>query len=60
MIPRWQMAGMFLLLLIVVGLAIHNAPHSYAYAFLTGLCWHQSAPPECHLRGFRSAGWRSY
>ncbi len=52
MVPRWQMAAIFLLLLVTIGLAIYGSPHSYAYAFLAGRCAHEPAPGECHPRGY--------
>ena len=53
MIPRWQMAGLLILVLIVAGLEIASAPNSYAHLFLTGQCAHEPMPYACHPRGRR-------
>lgn len=56
MIPRWQMAGCVVLLLMVVALAIWGSPGSYAHLFLTGRCFGDSVPDACHPRGGRGLG----
>jgi hypothetical protein len=34
MIPKWQIAGIIILVLLAVAAGIHGSPNSYAYAFL--------------------------
>ena len=53
MIPKWQMAGLFVLVLIAIAAAIYGAPNSYAHLFLTGQCSHDPMPSACHPRGRR-------
>jgi hypothetical protein len=53
MIPKWQIAGIVILLLLAVAAGIHGAPNSYAYAFLSGQCNHEPVPNACHPRGRR-------
>jgi hypothetical protein len=50
MIPNWQWAGIIILVLLAAAVAIHGAPNSYAYAFLSGQCKHEPTPPACHPR----------
>jgi hypothetical protein len=50
MIPKWQWAGIILLILLAAAVSIHGAPNSYAYAFLSGQCHHEPAPAACHPR----------
>ena len=59
MIPKWQMAGLFVLVALLAGFAVYTSPHSYAYAFLSGQCSQEPTPTVCHrfssARGMRSA-----
>ncbi len=63
MIPRWQMAGLFILVALLAGFAIYTSPGSYAHAFLSGQCSREPMPAACHrfsgarggTSGFRSA-----
>lgn len=48
MIPKWQMAGLFILVALLAGFAVYTSPHSYAYAFLSGQCSREPIPAICH------------
>jgi hypothetical protein len=50
MIPQWQMAGLFLLVLILIAAGVYVSPNSYAYLYLTGQCNHAPMPIACHTR----------
>jgi hypothetical protein len=53
MIPKWQVAGIIILVLLAVAAGIHGSPNSYAYAFLSGQCNHEPVPKACHPRSPR-------
>jgi hypothetical protein len=55
MIPKWQMAGLFILVLIGLAVGIYSAPNSYAHLYLTGQCNHEPMPAACQPRSRR--GW---
>ena len=48
MIPKWQMAGLFILVALLAGFAVYTSPNSYAYAFLSGNCSRDPIPTVCH------------
>ena len=50
MIPRWQMIGFAVLVMVAVALAIQAAPNSYAHMFLAGRCFGPSPAAACHPR----------
>ena len=56
MIPKWQMAGLFILVILLAGFAIFNSPGSYAHAFLTGQCSREPMPDVCNRFGSRRGG----
>jgi hypothetical protein len=53
MIPRWQMIGILLLALAMLGMGVIGSPNSYAYKFLSGQCARDPAQPACHPRARR-------
>jgi hypothetical protein len=59
MIPRWQILGCLVLVLIAAAAAVYGSPNSYAHAFFTGKCWKISSP-ACDPRWGRAhaPGWR--
>lgn len=60
MIPKWQMAGLFILVALLAGFAAYTSPGSYAHAFLTGQCSQDPMPAVCdRFTNTRSAGMRS-
>jgi hypothetical protein len=56
MLPKWQIIGLAALLMGSIGLAIYVSPHTYAHVFLSGQCFHDPVPPECHLPRYRGRG----
>jgi hypothetical protein len=50
MIPKWQWAGIIILVVLAAAAAVHGSPNSYAYVFLSGQCNHDPAPMACHPR----------
>jgi len=48
MIPKWQMAGLIVLVLIAAAAGIYSSPNSYAYVYLSGQCAHEPMPAACH------------
>lgn len=60
MIPKWQMAGLFILVALLAGFAVYTSPNSYAYTFLSGQCSREPMPTVCHrFTGPRGGGVRS-
>jgi hypothetical protein len=60
MIPKWQMAGLFILVALLAGFAVYTSPNSYAYAFLSGQCGRDPVPAICHrFTSARGSGMRS-
>jgi len=53
LLPKWQIAGVMVLLAIAIGAAIVTSPNSFAYAFLTGQCHGVRPPPACSFRTMR-------
>jgi hypothetical protein len=51
MIPRWQMAGVIVLVVIAIAAGITGSPNSYAYLVLSGQCNREPMPAACHPRG---------
>ena len=59
MIPKWQMAGLFILVALLAGFAVYTSPNSYAYAFLSGHCSREPMPTVCHRFTGPRGGMRS-
>jgi hypothetical protein len=53
LIPRWQMIGILLLALAMLGMGVLGSPNSYAYKFLSGQCSKDPAQPACRARSWR-------
>jgi hypothetical protein len=56
MIPKWQMIGIAVLVLLLAAVSIYNSPNSMAYAYLSGLCSRQPTPDVCWTHVRYSAG----
>ncbi|MEP6829839.1 MAG: hypothetical protein ABI963_05840 [Rhizomicrobium sp.] len=60
MIPKWQMAGLFALVIMLVAFAVYTSPDSYAHAFLAGKCSRDPMPAICHRFSGRRGGSTAY
>jgi hypothetical protein len=60
MIPKWQMVGIIVLVLLAALGEIYSDQNSYAHAFLWGECAKDPALPACNPvgRGFGMHGFR--
>jgi hypothetical protein len=47
MFPKWQIVGLMILAMLLMGLSIYSSPNSFANLFFTGKCDQQPMPAAC-------------